>query len=385
MYSSNRKPVKAFLRRRGQLDSHLIPALVWLAAVACIVVLFQHRSQRFEILGVAQGQVHQIATTCLGRLDTIPVELYKPVQQGQTVAVINTVLDNENTEAELAVITAEIEHLQATLISTRDQLAAEATDRQTESIIETRRFDVDVENARIRILELKSQLESDRITAQDLALEVQIAKDLLREDAISPYQLQKAENQYQALSKLIEENNDLLVQAEQDLKQAQQRKDEFAQFPQVPLPADNALEVIRKAIGVQEQRMAQITARHQTLELKSPVDGIVNLILKGPGEAISPGELILTVAEQKPTQIVAYVDEHQVDRIEERMIVQLIKNGNPGQIAESQVISLGSSIELLPQRLWSTPTIEQWGRPILIKIPPGFDLLLNQMVGIKGL
>ncbi len=371
--------------RLYHLHSHLLPVLVWLVAVACMVVLFRHRTQRFEVLGIAQGQVLQIAATCTGRLETIPVELFNNITRGQTVAVVNTVLDNENIEAQLAVIAAEIERLKAEIISTNDIFISKAAERQADKISTTRGFDVDVESAGIQILQLKSQLETDRITAQYLALEVKIVQDLLKQDAIAQYELQKAESQYNALAKQIEQNEYLLNQAEQDMAGAQKRRDEFARHQPVHPSADNAIDVIRKAIGVQEEMMSEVMAKRQMLVLKSPVNGMVTQIQKGPGDTVLAGEPILIVAELQPSQIVAYVDENHVSGIKERMVVQLIKNGNRGQIAESQVVSMGAAIELLPQRLWRNPNLEQWGRPVLIKIPPGMNLLPNQTVGIRGL
>ena len=100
----------------GSLRLHILPVFVWLAAVAGVVLLFQHRAARFEVLGMAQGQVRQIAATCTGRLISVPVELFQDVKKGDTVAIIDTVLGNENLEAELATVSAEVQHLMAQLV-----------------------------------------------------------------------------------------------------------------------------------------------------------------------------------------------------------------------------------------------------------------------------
>ena len=41
------------------LHLHVLPILVWLGAVAWVVVLFHHRTQRFEVLGTAQHHARQ--------------------------------------------------------------------------------------------------------------------------------------------------------------------------------------------------------------------------------------------------------------------------------------------------------------------------------------
>jgi multidrug resistance efflux pump len=369
----------------GRLRPHIMPVLVWLGVLSCVVVLFHHRSQRFEVLGIAQGQVRQIAATCTGRLKTLPIELFGKVSEGDTLAVIDVMLDDENTEAELAVMSAEIQHLQAELLPTKERLLSEATERETNIIADQRRFNVDVENVRLRILELKTLIETDRITAEDLAVEVKIVEGLLEQDAVSPYELQKAKTQYNILAQKIEGSKRLLNQAEQNLKQAQQRQNEYAKLrPQHP-SADSAMTVIQKAIEVQEQRIKELIARREVLVLKSPIDGIVNHIQKGPGETILPGESILSITELIPREIVAYADENQAGLIEKRMAVKLVKNSTPAQIARSQVVHISSTIELMPQRLWRSPNIAQWGRAMIIKIPPGLKLLPGETVGIRGL
>ena len=369
----------------GRLGPHILPILVWMAAVAGVVVLFHHRAERFEVLGLAQGQVRQIAATCPGRLREVRVQLFERVTGGQELAVIDTVLDDEYLQAELATALAEVQHLMAQLVPTQERLLAEEANRETGMIEAQRRFCVDVENVRLRVLELTTVLETDRIMLEDLALEVEIARSLLEQEAVTAYDLQKAEAQHNGLAKKIGENERLLEQARQDLKQAERRRDEFAQRqPQHP-SVDSELEVIRKAAKVQEQLIEGLLARRVPLVLSSPVDGLVSQIQRGPGEAVLAGDPILTIAEARPRDIIAYATADQLGRVRERMVVELIKGSEPAQIVNSQVVYVGPTVELMPEQLWRNPNLPQWGRPMLIKIPPGLELIPGELVGIRGL
>jgi multidrug resistance efflux pump len=383
--------------RFGRVHMHIIPVLVWLATVACVVVLFTRRSQRFELLGIAHSQMYQVCSPVDGRLKTVAVELFEQVGKGQILAT----MDDAQLNAQIAIIHAQIQHLGAQLLASRDTMQAEAANLETDAVAAQRRYCVDVENARLRILELKALVEFDRIMAEDLALEVKIAENLLNQDAIAPYELQKAQVQYNALAGKIEENEHLLTQAQQHLKQSQQRREEFAQLQPVHPSVENAIDPIRKEITVQEKLVDEILLQRQALTIKSPVDGMVTRIqvnanqmavlrpgedvLRRPGEIILAGEQILVVAKTQPTEVVAYVGEEQLAWVKERLSVKLIKNTDPPQMADSQVISLGPAMELMPQRLWQNPNIAQWGRAVVIKIPPGLKLLPGQTVGIKGL
>ena len=111
----------------------------------------------------------------------------------------------------------------------------------------------------------------------------------------------------------------------------------------------------------------------------------MSLIQHRAGEAILAGEPILTISEAEPGDVVAYVSEGQLSDIHENMEVKLIQNGKEPKVVSSQVVYLGPGMELMPERLWRNPNIPQWGRPMLIKIPPSLDLVPGELVGIRGL
>jgi multidrug resistance efflux pump len=391
----------------GRLGPHVLPVLVWLVAVGGVVMMFHHRSQRFEILGMAQGQVRQVSATCTGRLKSVPLELFQEVMKGDIVAVIDTVLDNENLEAEMATISAQIQQLQAELAATQAQLTAEADNQQTNMIEAKRRFEVDVENARLRVLELKTMIETDSMLYMQLDNLNSANRIFIPQNISDPqaqydlHRLQRTAAEDGVLVKKIAENKRLLVQAEEDLAQALRRRDEYAQRQPQSLVVDSSLEAIRKSIAVQEQLMAQILVRREPLVLRSPIDGMViqvlgrprdvalrrpgELVVRREGEVVLAGETILTIAETEPREIIAYANPKQLGLVREGMAVQLIKNIEPAQIASSQVAYVGATLERMPECLWEMPNIAQWGHPMLIAIPPGLNLKPGELVGIKGL
>ena len=392
-----RKISRNYKRGFAQLH-HVAPLVVWLAVLLCVVGLFYHRSQRFEVIGIVQGRVHQVAAPCDGQLRIVCVDLFDEVTKGQTLAT----LDDELVKAQMAAIGAEIEHLMAQLIPTQEQLLTEAANLETTQVADQRRFFVDVENAGLRILELRVLIATDCIALEDLAVEVKVLQDLVQQDAIAPYELQRAQAQYNSLAKKIEENEHLLEQARIDLEQAQQRRDEFVarqlQHPSV----DAALEVIRKEAQVQEKLLEQLLVQRNSLVIKAPADGIViqiqanaNIaalrrpgegILRRPGEVVLAGDPILTIAERQPAQVIAYARENQVNWVREGMAVELVElaqSGSKAHVARSQILRVGPTIEQMPQQLWRNPGVPQWGRPFLVKIPPGMTLVIGERVGVR--
>ncbi|HEC02279.1 MAG TPA: HlyD family efflux transporter periplasmic adaptor subunit, partial [Phycisphaerales bacterium] len=226
---------------------------------------------------------------------------------------------------------------------------------------------------------------------EDLALDVKIAEKLVAEEALAPFELQKTRAQYNALATKIEETENLLEQAKAALEQTQQRRDEYIQHQPYHPSVDDALEVIRKAIRVQEKRMEELVRemesldRRAELELKAPMDGVVSGILHRQAEVVLAGEPILTIAEGDITDIIAYADESMMSEIREGMVVQLIKNSEPSkvQVESSEVTYVGPVVEQIPVQLWLNPNIPQWGRPFLIKAPAQMKLIAGERVGIR--
>jgi len=391
---------------------HLAPVVVWLGALGGVVGLFQRQAQRFEVVGIARGEVRQVAVSSAGRIKEVRVELFEPVQAGQTLAVVDTILDNEQTlrsqlEAQLATATAEIEHLVAQLLPTQDVMEADAANLEMNRAGDLRRFSVDVDNARLRILELQATIAADRILVHDLAMEVKILDKLVTDEAIAPYELEKVKVQHDSLAAKIAENETLLAQARVTLDEARQRWEEFLQQEVVRPSVPHALEVIRKEIKVQEEVMKGLLKQLKALEsrgaveLTAPIDGVViplyvqanealqrrpgEHVMRRAGEVVTAGEPILAVAEKEPSEIIAYASEQQIGALKGRTKVQLVKATTPAQLARSNIVSIGPTIELMPQRLWRNPTIPQWGRPVVIGVPQGLSVIPGEIVGIRGL
>ncbi|HNS21765.1 MAG TPA: HlyD family efflux transporter periplasmic adaptor subunit [Sedimentisphaerales bacterium] len=391
---------------------HLTPMVVWLGAVMVVGWLFYQRSESFQMVGIAQSEVRQVASDCTARIVDIRVDLFEPVTAGQVLAVLNTVPASElTTEAELqaqvATAAAEIERLMASLIPTQDQLLVEKADLQISHADNQRRFIVDAEAARLHVLQIQTEIASEEILLNGLAVDVQATEKLVQQEVVVPFELEKLKIQYDSTARKIKEYQVELEQAQADQAQAERRRDEFAQQQLPQQSIDDALEAIRKEARVQEELMkglrAQIAAfkARSAVEVKSPIDGVVIPIsgranevllkrqgeetIRRAGEVVSAGDPILAVAQTQPTEIVAYANEQQVGYLKDDMTVELVKMRYPAQIAQSNVRSIGPTIELLPQRLWRSPTIPQWGRPVVIAVPPGLDLVPGELVGVRGL
>jgi multidrug resistance efflux pump len=386
IYSKKTKSIAAKNFRKGIVRLHVLPVVVWLCALAGVVFLFNTRIQRFEVIGMAHSETWQITAVETSRIQSLSVNIFDEVKKGQVLVVLDSVLDSELIDAKLNTIEAEVARLQAELEANREILDVEAKNSRIDMVTEHRRFSSDVESARLAILELNAIIEPDRILLKDYQTEIDIEIDLRVTGATtSLYNILKAQAQYDTIERKIVKNEEFLAQAESNAAEAEKRRDEFFSIKPVNPSPDIALLAISKAIDVQRRLMEEILIEGKTLVIKSPADGVVSQIMTKAGEIAIPALPILTISKANPTEVIAYASDSTHNRIKQGQRVELVKNGLTPQIAQSQVTQVGPAIDIVPQRLCVRSDTRQWGRPFMVKIPPGMTLVPGEKVGIRGL
>jgi multidrug resistance efflux pump len=367
-----------------------MPIIVWVVAVGCVIGLFHQQSEEFEILGLAQGDVHQLQATNVARLKEIYVELFEEVKPGQVLAVLDPVIDPQyqfaTIQAERAVIEAEIHRLQAQLEAAREDLNIQEANRETDLASKYQQFSADLQRAQLRILELKTILGPDKINLQELETNIKmfVAQNPVETD-VTPFKLEKIKLQHASLDKKIQENELLLAQAQVNLEQIQQQRDELEKLHPANLTLSSALKPIQEAITVQVKKLERLTVQRQPIMLTAPMAGLVSEIHLTPGELALLGNPVITIAEDRPREIAAWTTEQHANIIKQDMQVKVVKRSQPPQIAPGQVVYIGPTLEMLPQRLWTNLNIPQWGRRVLIQVDAEMKMIPGEVVGIRGM
>lgn len=373
--------------RWGRTQLRFLPMLVWVAASVGVVALFYTRSAQLEMPGIAEADEHTVASTATGWLNSLPVELFQEVKQGETLAIVHIYsnpYDQTRIQTDQAAAEGELERLKADLLAVEEKLKTDAAQQEFLYSDWYRREALDVETARVAILQVKTVLEPDQILLKDHELEIKIVKDLLAKGAAEPYELQKLQAQYDALAKKIEENKGHLAQAEDNLKSAELRLQEFAKNKPTPIQQNVMLTPIRKAITMQEKRIAELQFSRDTMVITAPFDAVVSTILRRPGETVLAGDPILMIAKKKPRDILAFAGPNLASQVHDNMTVRIVKRTYPQRIAESKVLSVGPTIQMIPKQLWQSPTMPEWGRAIRIAYNQDMDLLPNEIVWVRG-
>jgi multidrug resistance efflux pump len=359
----------------------VLPLLVWSVAAVTVATMLVTRTRQFEYVGLAQSLQYEVSAAATGTLDRVYVELYENVDAGQVVAK----LDDASLLAAIETSNATISQLGAEFEATRAQLLGEVDMGMASWTADLRRFQIDEEERRLALVGLRGTIEADQIELERLELEVDRLRPLLEIGLIGQADFDNVKLSRDRTRKMVEENRLLLARTSDEYEAARNRRLEFQEeLPSLP-GHDSSLRPLREAITVESRRLEEIELQRQVLVLRSPVRGQVSQILCRQGQSVVPGEPILMIAENSVKQIVAYLGETDRLQVDPRTPVLVSSRLRPHAAAESVVLDVSPSVELLPQRLWRDPRFPDYGRAVTIATAPALELTPGEVVDIKFL
>lgn len=378
-------------KRQGKVLGGMLPVIVWLAAVIGVVSLYSYRHHTFAITGLAIARTQMVSGGDNGVIRHLPVELFQTVQRGDLLAIIELGSPPENDyaraliEAQRATAVAELDRLGTELSAIEAQLRYDFQIDAGDQAMRYQRLALEVEQAQLNLLEIRTTLELDRGLLASLELEKNASRELLDRQAIHLYELQKAELEYAALARKIAAAEALERQARENLDAAQQRLAQYSPSAQEEQLVDTLLEPYRKAVTVQEKILHGLFAPPGRMMINAQIDGVVSAIFMSEGQGFQAGEWILQVSAPSADYVVAWLDPIRANQIQPNQSVEIAKHSIPQQRFQSEIAIIGPAVELLPEQLWAAPTSPRWGRPVKIPVPQGSQLSGNEVVGIRGL
>lgn len=380
-----------FRLKKGRLLSRTLPVFAWFAALAAVAVLFQHQGAQVDFAGLVVAHEQAISVAETGYIKSLPVRLYEEVKQGDTLAVVEIVTigqeeyNSELIEAKRATARAELERLQSELEAVEVELEAEQADRNRDQYAIQRRLAVDLEDARLAILEVKTELEPARTQLTDMEMEVRIAEELFEDNAIESYEVQKIKSEAEIVRQKVTAYEELLKEAEASFATCQLRLDEYRQTAPMPAAISERLEPLAKAVNVQEKFIEELVRPRDTVVITAPFDGVVSNLTYKAGQAVMQDIPIMTVVKPTPEYVAAWVPQQKIRDLRVDMPVEIVSRAIPHISAKSRISHISPSMEMKPERMWRSPDYPEWGQVVIIPIQPGMKLVPNEIVSIKGL
>jgi multidrug resistance efflux pump len=378
--------------RSESILGRMMPVAIWCGAVILIVTLYTQRIHSFTVNGLAVSRAQTISAVGDGIIRHIAVKACQSVNKGDVLATLElgNPVQNEYTrsltEAQKTTAKAEMERLKSELSAMQEQLTAEITQQQTDESLRYQQLVLDVNRARVTLLENKATLDSDRGSLVGLQQEKTVLEDLLNKQAVELYEVQKVRIAHDSLAGKVKTEEELLAQSQADLDKAQSRLGQYtASSTESTEQIRRRLEPFDKAIAVQEKRMEELFDPSHLFIVRAEFDGVVGSISCTEGQAVTPAISIMTITSPVAEYVTVWLDQRQSGLVHEKMPVEVIKATAPRTVFPAEVASMGSAFEQLPEQLWKTPGTPQWGRPVRISVSTESGLLGNEVVGVYGL
>ncbi len=377
---ANNRPIDTPLARLlDEFSGAPLTVVVWGCAVIAVVGILSNRVGRFEYVGIARTTYYEVSPSTVGTVERIAVDLYEPVEAGEVVAT----LEPDAVKASLATANAVLENLEAELNAARTVLARGIGPQQLDWRTDLSGFEVEVEDRRLDELALKVTLESDEVEKQRLAVQLLRLEPLHEDGIVSTSEYDDVRLLHDQISRRIEENEILLAAIQEDFRTAEARKLAFEESLPVHGREDSLLEPLRVALEVQAKRIDEIRVERQRLVLHSPVAGQVSQVPTQSGQSVVAGEPVVMIAQRFASEVVGYLPEYAPRMAEANMQVVVARSSDPAVAAESVVLRVSPTIEVIPERLWRRPGVPEYGRPFVVATAQPLQLVPGESVSIS--
>jgi len=356
----------------------LVPVLVFVASVLGVAALWRRQASTSGTIGEVAAVRIPVRSQYPGYLSELadPVELFQRVDKNMVVAR----LEDKAAESSLAALTKDVEALQAEVEAARIRLKREQAERGYDRLLETRRLALDVERTELVILDLQTEVATEKARLERYNRLLARAEHLRQTEAASLQTVVDLTLERDRSEAVIRGTEERIQQAKANLQAARER---LKAHPEAqPLQADPYLEPIRRRRDAQAKRVQELQLRLAAMTLRAPESGTVCAILREPGQAVQAGEDILLIAPDRRAYILAYV--RQEERIDPAVDMKVVVRSrtSPGQAGQAKVLKVGPQFEEVPPHQRRDPTRPEWGRPVTISTPHDVHLAPGELVDI---
>lgn len=367
-------------QRWRQFRQGVLPGLTFCACVACTAFLWQRNGGTPTSTGEVEVMRVEIMAASDGILLPLPGgpwELYETVEAGQVIAR----LDDRLVQAQLEAARRELLRLREELIATAEEAKLEETERELDHRREGVRLAWELQTRRLSLLDRLTTIETDRVELRRLEMRLEYMEPLLKKRAISELEVLDTRALRDTVAQRIKKAEQGLTETRKQLDLSSQRIDAFPEH--VAVTIDRLLSPIKAEIAVQESVVNELRVQIELLEIKAPFRGTIAFIHQWPGQPLTAGTPIITLASDRGRYVVGYIRDDQRFRPAVGEKVSIRTRTQQPLIYESTVDRVGSQVELVVVHQLRNPQYPEWGIPVRIAMPPAAELRPGELVDIR--
>lgn len=330
----------------------VLPIGVFVAVSLAVAVLWNQRFTGTTLFGEVEPIRANVTTLEGGTLASLDVERFQTVTNGQVIGAVQ-VIDADTLLGDLAVLRSELNVM-------RSRLA-----------LDEARNDQNVETIRLRWQEARVELATSRVNLENARRELERAERLAADLIMSESELDLARAVHDALAAETREREALVSSLGTTLDRLDDanRRDH-----------GGAGEVLEESLRAQEKRLQQ----QRQVKLRAPMDGVVKIINNHPGERLPAGAIVAIITAPHSERIVGYVRQPLTLEPRPGMPVEIRTRGPRRQVVQSQILGVGSDLELVvsPLRLRGFDNSVERGLAFFVALPPELQVHPGELVDL---
>lgn len=349
-----RQKAAGLRRHRKQVVILAMIALACVVTFAWLETRSRNEDEPIRVSGNIEVTDAELSFKIPGRVETRLVDEGQPVTKGQTMAL----LDSRELSQEVSRNKAEVEAARAALAKleagSRPQEIAEA--RASASQAQARLQELENGSRPQEIAAAQAAYQSARVDAKRLADDLGRYGGLYKKQLVSTQQYEAARTASEmadARARQAKEQLDLLKEGPRKEVIAQAR-DAYTQAEQRYTlakigPRKEDIDQARARLGQARESLALAETRLGYATLISPLSGMVLSKSIEPGEYVSPGTPIVTVADLVNVWVRGYVNETDLGRVKLGQAVRVTADTYPGKVYDGRISFISSQAEFTPK------------------------------------
>jgi multidrug resistance efflux pump len=350
------KPVPTPLTQRlRDARTRLIPPIAFIGAMFIIALVWKDTVGAPTMIGLAEPIISNVSSYQAGVLTELNVRRFERVRAGQVIGKV-IVADPELLHASLGVIRSEIEELQ--------------TDPQR--IFTERRYVLDYARLRLDNMKQRADLATAKVNLHYAEADYRRNEALFTNSLLSQTEFQLFKSTRDALRQQVDELSQLVQESQ-------------TAFGLIQTTNQNEFDLVSNTLAWQEARLRLAEAEFSPIILKAPIDGIVTVVSNHPGESVTAGRPIVTIATLTPVRIVGYLRSPFTTDPQIGARVEVRTRGGKRRIVKTTITEVGTQLEALPLMMQSPlrfATMET-GLPVEIALPASLHLRAGELVDIS--
>jgi HlyD family secretion protein len=319
----------------------IIVFVVLLVGVGSLVYFGQWQSQRGELYysGTIEATNSNLAFQVSGRVINVAVREGNAVKKDQLLAELDP------TEFQSKKEQAQANHSRS--INTRDQMA---------TILNIYKSTLPAD-----VVRAETSVTSARDVMDDARKNYQRYEQLFKRGVVTEKERDSVKLSYDTAKSKLDDAEAALRQAKSNLKKIEATEQEI----------EAAVSQIRQAKAASEQSDIQL----QYTRLLAPYNGIITSRNVEPGEVVSPGREVLTMADLETVDLKIFVDETEIGKVKPGQDVDVKIDTFPNKVYKGKVAFISPEGEFTPKIIQTKKERVKLVYLVKVSIPnPSFEL-----------